>query len=194
MEAAAGRQRLKFLGIAFVCLLPVLAGYILYYFWQPTSFNNYGLLIQPQRPAKELNLTDLDGKPFSLDQFRKRFVMVTLADSDCLQACKDQLYMTRQLRTMQGKDRERVDRLWILHNDQSMPSPTLLTDQDGLAVVRADRQSITKLFSLAPNEALQDHIYLIDYQGNLMMRFPKQPDPYKIKKDLSILLRAASVR
>jgi glutathione peroxidase-family protein len=39
----------------------------------------------------------------------------------------------------------------------------------------------------------EDHIYLIDPLGNLMMRFPKDPDPGKMKKDISKLLRASSI-
>jgi hypothetical protein len=38
-----------------------------------------------------------------------------------------------------------------------------------------------------------DHIYLIDPLGNLMMRFPKDADPNKIKKDIAKLLKASSI-
>jgi hypothetical protein len=193
-QTVNSKQRLKFFFIVFVCLLPVLAGYALYFFWKPSSFNNYGELIQPQRSTKALALTDLQGKAVAMEQFRKRFVMVTVAPSECDSGCVEQLYTTRQLRTMQGKDRERVDRLWIISNSTGVPAASVLDNQDGLVVARADPAALAQLFPVAPGNQLQDHVYLIDYQGNLMMRFPKKPDPYKIKKDLSILLRAASVR
>jgi hypothetical protein len=193
-QTVNSKQRLKFFFIVFVCLLPVLAGYALYFFWKPSSFNNYGELIQPQRSTKALALTDLQGKTVAMEQFRKRFVMVTVAPSECDSGCVEQLYTTRQLRTMQGKDRERVDRLWIISNSTGVPAASVLDNQDGLVVARADPAALAQLFPVAPGNQLQDHVYLIDYQGNLMMRFPKKPDPYKIKKDLSILLRAASVR
>ena len=38
-----------------------------------------------------------------------------------------------------------------------------------------------------------DHIYIIDPMGNLMMRFPAKPDPSRMKKDLSKLLRASRI-
>jgi len=38
-----------------------------------------------------------------------------------------------------------------------------------------------------------DHIYMIDPLGNLMMRFPKDADPNKIKKDLYKLLKASAI-
>jgi hypothetical protein len=34
-----------------------------------------------------------------------------------------------------------------------------------------------------------EHIYLVDPLGNLMMRFPRDPDPSKMIKDLQRLLR-----
>ncbi len=192
-------QRYKFYLIVLVCLTPVLAGYLLFYFWRPSSFNNYGLLVQPQRYAKELALTDLQGKTVSLDEFRKRFVMITVAPTNCDATCEAQLFMTRQVRIMQGKERERVERLWVIPSTAKGGAidPKIIAAHEDLVIARADAQQLEKLFSLpAPQNAarIEDHVYLIDYQGNLMMRFPKDPDPYKIKKDLSTLLRAASVR
>jgi hypothetical protein len=37
-----------------------------------------------------------------------------------------------------------------------------------------------------------DCIYLVDPLGNLMMRFPPDPDPARVIKDLQRLLRASS--
>jgi hypothetical protein len=36
-------------------------------------------------------------------------------------------------------------------------------------------------------------IYLVDPLGNLMMRFPEDPDPSRMKKDLSKLLKWSRV-
>ena len=38
-----------------------------------------------------------------------------------------------------------------------------------------------------------DHIYLVDPLGNLMMRFPRDPDPSKMLKDLQRLLKYSQV-
>jgi hypothetical protein len=37
-----------------------------------------------------------------------------------------------------------------------------------------------------------DHIYLIDPLGNLMLRFPKDADPSRMKKDLERLLKVSN--
>jgi hypothetical protein len=41
--------------------------------------------------------------------------------------------------------------------------------------------------------ALSDHIFLIDPLQNLMMRFPRNPDPAKTRKDLQKLLKASRI-
>ena len=38
-----------------------------------------------------------------------------------------------------------------------------------------------------------DHIYVVDPLGNLMMRFPRDPDPSLMIKDLQRLLKASRI-
>jgi hypothetical protein len=38
-----------------------------------------------------------------------------------------------------------------------------------------------------------EHIYLVDPLGNLMLRFPGQPDPKRMLKDLKLLLKASQI-
>ena len=63
---------------------------------------------------------------------------------------------------------------------------------EGLVLLRADPESLAKL-PVAEGGSPSDHIYLIDPLGNLMMRFPKDADPSRMKKDLAKLLRASRV-
>ena len=39
----------------------------------------------------------------------------------------------------------------------------------------------------------RDHLYVIDPIGNLMMRFPKEADLNRVKKDLIQLLKASQI-
>ncbi len=194
-------QKLKFLGIALVCLAPVLFSYGFYYLGGTSKTTNHGTLLEPQRPAQGLKLTQLDGKPLATESFRKRFVMVTTDQASCNESCAKLLYTTRQIHAMTGKERERVERLWIIPRaadittqDSPRPDPKLLAAHEGLFVAYADANELNKLLPVAADHAFTEHIFLIDVQGNLMMRYNKQSDPYKVKKDLSILLKAASVR
>lgn len=194
-------QRLKFLGIALVCLAPVVFSYAFYYLRTPSKTSNYGMFIEPQRPAQDLKLTLLDGQPLAIDSFRKRFIMVTTDQANCDEQCAKRLYTGRQIHAMTGKERERIERLWIIPKDAQtnatvalVPDPKLLAAHEGLIVAYADVDALKKLLPISNDSTTREHIFLIDVQGNLMMRFPKEPDPYKVKKDLMTLLKAATVR
>jgi hypothetical protein len=196
-----GIQRLKFFGIALVCLAPVILSYAFYYLRTPSKTSNYGLFIEPQRPAQGLKLTQLDGKPLAIDSFRKRFIMVTTDQASCDEQCAKRLYTGRQIHAMTGKERARVERLWIIPKDPqtsttaaTVPDPKLLAAHEGLIVAYADADALNSLLPASKDSATKEHIFLIDVQGNLMMQFPKEPDPYKVKKDLMTLLKAATVR
>jgi hypothetical protein len=40
---------------------------------------------------------------------------------------------------------------------------------------------------------VSDHIYLVDPLGNLMLRFPRDPEPRLMIKDLARLLKASQI-
>ena len=45
---------------------------------------------------------------------------------------------------------------------------------------------------LPAETAASDHVYVLDPFGNLMMRFPREPDLTKVKRDMTRLLKASS--
>jgi hypothetical protein len=58
-------------------------------------------------------------------------------------------------------------------------------------VVRAADPALLARF--AEPGAPPERIYLVDPLGNLMMRFPRDPDPKLMMKDLSRLLKASQI-
>ena len=110
----------------------------------------------------------------------------------CAAPCRDKLFAMRQLRLMQGKEMERVERVWLI-DDQAPLETTLMREYDGTRFVRADAKILSGWLPVEDSTAIQDHLYLIDPRGHLMMRFPKDADPGKVKKDIGKLLRASSI-
>ncbi len=164
----------KLLLIGAVCTAPVLAGWLLYLFhWTPEATGNYGELITP-RP--------LSGPP--LGELRGKWVLVSFDAAACDAYCEKKLYFMRQVRKAQGKEFERVERLWAL-TDTAVPRPELLAAIEGTRVFQLRNSTLTKDFPGDPTR----HIYLVDPLGNLMMRFPPDPDPSGMVKDLQRLLK-----
>ena len=168
---------------------PVAASYLLYYFWPPGRTVNYGELIEP-RPLPDAKLALADGAPFQLSQLRGKWVLVILDSGRCDAGCDRKLIYLRQLRLTQGKDMERVERAWLITDDVP-PRANAMAPYEGTWRVRAAGAEVLKLF---PAEGTaSDHIYLIDPLGNLMMRFPRDPDPQRMVKDLARLLKASRI-
>jgi hypothetical protein len=189
-DAAPGKNSLKTLWLLVaLSVAPVAASYLLYYFWQPDHTVNYGELIEP-RLLPDPALTLADGASFRLSQLKGRWTLVTIDAAACDENCERKLVYTRQLRLTQGKNMDRVERVWLL-TDAVAPSPKVVTEQPGLVAARATTELLAA-FPVAPGAAA-DYIYLVDPLGNLMMRFPRDPDPRLMIKDLARLLKASRI-
>ncbi|HEU4622098.1 MAG TPA: cytochrome C oxidase subunit I [Burkholderiaceae bacterium] len=175
-----------------ICLAPVVASYLAYYVFNIEARNNYGDLIEPQRDFPSWPATTLDGQPFDLASLRGRWIMLSVDSGACDEACAKRLYVMRQVRATTGKERNRIERVWIA-TDQANPIPALVAAHEGLHMLRVDPAPIRAFLPTADGTRMEDHIYLIDPLGHLMMRWPKDVDPNRMKKDVSKLLRASRI-
>ena len=187
------RGRWKLLAVLAVCASPLIFSYLTYYVIKPTGRTNYGTLIDPRlHPLPALASTDLEGKPVSLDAYKGKWVMLQAAPGDCQQSCKDQLVKIRQLRLMQGKGMERIERVWLV-TDNAPLDIELMKVIDGARMLRVKPEAVKAWLPVEAGTDVTEHLYLVDPLGNLMMRFPKDPDPKKVTKDLGKLLKASAI-
>jgi hypothetical protein len=177
-----------------VCAAPAIAAYFAYFVFPPPGRTNYGDLVSPQRPLPSLTLNALDGTAFDVRGLRGRWVMLQVDASDCGDECERKLWSMRQVRLTAGKDRERVERVWLVLDQQPLTT-RLLREYEGTRFLRARTDELHRFLTLpsAGDAQLTDHVWLIDPLGNLMLRWPKDADPNRMKKDLARLLRASQV-
>ncbi len=191
-RTVSGRWRL--LLIALVCALPVAASYFSYYVWRPTGSVAYSTLIQPVVPMPDLTALQLDGTPVRLRSLTDQWLIVVAQPAACGRDCERLLYLQRQLREMTGRERERVDKLWLVLDDAPV-APALrsaLEATPAMHILRLRREDVAAWLRPAAGQRLEAHLYLVDPQGNWMMRAPVDPDPIKLKGDLDRLLRASA--
>lgn len=184
MQRKSGRWKL-FLIIG-VCAAPMMASYFTYYVIKPAGRANYGVLLDPRRyPIPQLgNVT--------LEDYKGRWLMLQVAGGDCNETCRTHLFAMRQLRLMQGKDMERIERVWLITDTRPLDA-MLMREYDGTGMLRVDAALLKAWLPTDQGTMMEDHLYLIDPLGNLMMRFPRNADPNKMKKDISRLLRASAI-
>ncbi len=175
--------------VAAVCIAPFIASFAAYYFYQPEGRVNYGeLMADRQLPAAALKL--IDGSAFSLAQLRGKWLFVTVDDATCDANCEKKLWQIRQVRKTQGKYPERIERVWLITGG-GQPAERLRSEFEGTWLVNATSSAV--LEALPHAGARTDHIYLVDPLGNLVLRYPREADPSRMKKDLDRLLRVSRI-
>ena len=185
--------RWKLFALLMVCAAPIIASYVTYYIIKPTGRTNYGDFIdQRAHLMPKLSTTTLDGRPESLEQYAGKWVMVKVGGGACDEACTKQLFAMRQWRIMQGKNMNRVERVWLI-TDNAPVDTMIIRQYDDMHMLRVPREQLSRWLPVEIGTKLDDHIFLIDPRSNLMMRFPKDPDPRRVHKDLAKLLKASAI-
>ena len=186
--------RWKLLGVVLFAALPVIASYLTYYFWRPEARSNYSDLIEPPRGMPALPLRDLDGVGVDAATLKGQWLLVVVAPAACGDACEKLLYLQRQLREMTGRERDRIDKLWLVIDDAPV-APALraaLQAAPATQVLRVPAAEASGWLAAAPGESLTAHLYIVVPRGQWMMRAPAQPEPAKLKRDVERLLRASA--
>jgi hypothetical protein len=196
------RSRWKLFAVLAICAAPLIASYVTYYVIKPTGRTNYGELIDArQHPLPVLGATSLDGKPTELTAYQGKWLMIKTGPSACPKTCMDQMFAIRQLRTMQGKDMDRIERVWLITDNTPMDT-VLIRELDGMRMLRAPAAAVARWLPPAA-EGIDSSIFLVDPLGHLMMRFPPPPagsteaqqvEHYaKVKKDIAKVLKASAI-
>jgi cytochrome oxidase Cu insertion factor (SCO1/SenC/PrrC family) len=185
-------SKMTLLAIVVIAILPVLAGTLLYISgWKPSGKVNYGELITPPRPVTDIPLQTMAGKPTSFKTMHGKWAMVYVDGSACLDVCPKSLYAIRQIHTAQGKEADRIKRVFIA-TDNTQPA-SLQTQKKlypDMEIWIADATALPQLnqaFALQAG-AVAHRSYLVDPLGNVMMQYAPQADPAGVRKDLARLL------
>jgi hypothetical protein len=120
--------------------------------------------------------------------------LVSVSGGTCNAACQKHLYLQRQLRESVGKDKDRVDWVWLVDDAASVPAELTPALQKA-TVLRVDAAALAGWLAPAEGQQIADHLYVVDPMGNWMMRFPAAMDASgaaKAKRDLERLLRASA--
>lgn len=180
-------KKLKLLLIMGLFILPVVASYLTYYFWQPTGRKNYGTLLE--QVEVKANGTDLNGKPETVKTLKGKWVMVYVGSGKCGDECTQLLYYMRQIRKVQGKEMGRIERLWLI-DDEAVPSQRIQNEHEGMHYIRvSDRQMLDQF----PDRQAGHYLYMVDPLGHLMMRWPQHADPDRVIQDIKLLLKASQI-
>jgi hypothetical protein len=188
------RGRLKMLLVLLVCAAPVIASYFTYFVIRPEGRTNYSELILPTRPLPDLPFTDLAGAPVRAATLKGQWLLVVVSGGACDARCEKHLWVQRQLRETLGREKDRLDKVWLI-TDQATPRPQTLQAigaGSSATVLRVPEEALAQWLIPGKDGALDAHMFIVDPRGEWMMRVPGDPDPARLKRDIEKLLRASA--
>lgn len=174
----------------------VLATMMYYTGWlNPSGHSNNGILVEPPVPVSELHLETARGVPLG-DRFGPQmedpdWLMLVVA-GDCQQACRELMYLARQVNIALGKNSDRVSRAAYLGQVSEELSATWDKDYRGMERLSlAPGRSPAWPDGVAPVQTPQ--ILLVDPFGNIMMRYGPEHTGKAMLKDLKHLLKLSQI-
>jgi hypothetical protein len=195
--AADKRQvsgRWKMLAVMLVCAAPVIASYLAFYVVRPEGRKNYGELITPVRALPNVKAQLLDGTSVPLPVLQGQWLIVSVGGGACDEACEKRIYWQRQLRELMGRDKDRIERIWLVNDNlpvKAQLAPQVHAPLNDAQALRVAPETLAAWLPIEPGARMEDHLYVVDPYGNLMMRWPANMDPNKAKRDVHNLLRAS---
>lgn len=201
---ALAKSRRTIVMVFLTCALPIVAAFYLYFFDKPETTNNYGTILSPQVDVSKAVFKNINGDDFSMSQLNGKWVLIQTIKSNCNEVCQNAMFYQRQARKTKGKDMFRIERVVFVTDDG--PLDTLLLRQfPDVHFVRAPAgdlqswlplsQGLVGVKGSAEVGTLEDHIFMADPLGHVMMRFPRNEtlDFQKFRKDVSRLLWASNI-
>ena len=144
-------------------------------------------------PALEIAALGLALAAVPLATLKDQWLLVSVAASACDAACERHLYLQRQLREGLGRDKARLDWVWLVPDNVPVREP-LKTAVAQATVLRVNPAQLAQWLAPAPGQELTDHLYVVDPMGHWMMRFPAGvtlPAAASVRRDLERLMRGS---
>lgn len=182
------------LAVLLVCAAPIVASYFTYYVIRPQNAKSHGELIQPSRSLPAIMASGPDGRAIGLPTLKNQWLLISVGSGACDSDCQERLYLQRQILTGLGRERDRLEWVWLVH-DQADLNPAIQAGLAEATVLRVRPEELAQWLQPKQGHRLEEHLYLVDPMGEWMMRFPAPIDRKsapRIKRDLERLLRAAA--
>jgi hypothetical protein len=189
-------HRVKFLALIAVFLSPFIGGWMALYVFdiRPDSVN-YGTLVQPVKKLQWPVLESVTGVRYE-NGFNNKWKFLLLTSEACAAQCQSNIYYMRQIRTLLGRDTERLQNILIgpVASDDDLKE--FLVDYPNLVVIEAGgKQSLFSQFQIPDVEPVGSNpgLYLVDPDQNYMMYYPAEIDHYRALEDIKKLMKLSQI-
>lgn len=181
-QQALKRSRAKLLTLIAIAFVPLFIAYAAYFYfpdWAPQGTTNQGELISP--PLAGSDFSEALAAPGS-------WTLVLPLVRECDADCEQMLYLSRQIVIGLGKDTPRIKRALLAPATVSGPmAEWLVREHKDLQVISGDAPALQALGTEQPL------LYLVDPNGNVILRYTLEKAGKPMMKDLKHLLRISNI-
>ncbi len=156
---------------------------------------NRGELLSPPLPLQDLDLYNSEGATVKLFAPGNGLWRILIPGPEsCDQACVQDLYHTRQIRTAMGKYSRRIERVYLTRGrDAALAFPrNLRQEHPGLKVLYTPGARREELWASLALDEKQAAYFLVDPRGWIMMFYRSDTEGKAVMDDLTFLLKNSS--
>lgn len=189
-------HRIKLIAFIGVFLAPFIGGWMAFYVLKirPDSIN-YGTLVQPVKKLNWPVLESIKGDRYE-NGFGRKWSFVMFNNGVCNELCRSNLYSMRQIRTLLGRDSQRLVNIFI----SATPLAPELTEffgeyPDFIVIEAVNEQALFDQFQIKTNEAVgaTPQLYLVDPDQNYMMYYQPENDRHRVLEDIRKLIKLSRI-
>lgn len=194
LASSDARQRAQWKLLAMVAVLSLPVAVAVWAYWQGTTRGQleWGELLHPARAVGALKGYDLQGHERALAALKGQWLLVSVQPAACPSRCQEHLQLLHQLRETLGKDKDRVDAVWLVPQTEQTVVP--ISWAHDFQILRVPLDGLRAWLAQPSDEALDAWVFVVDPLGNAMARFPAHFDSAearKMRRVLERLLRAS---
>ena len=157
---------------------------------------NHGNFIVPPASIKDLNLKSIDGQTWDFLDQKPKWRLIIAGDQECLDQCRELLYLTRQVHISLGKYSRRFERLYV-SLDQKLGAEVLeflKLNHPFLKIAYADEKEFESMLAKTDTPFYEKNFktnraYLVDQQGFVMMSYNLSHKGTEIIEDIKHLMK-----
>ncbi|WP_157471597.1 hypothetical protein [Gilvimarinus agarilyticus] len=191
------RGQIQALLLMLIVALPMIAAYTMYHTgWGiPDGTVNKGMLVTPPIEVGAL-VPKEQGELWQIKSEPKRWRYVVVGEGSCDQTCLDNLYLTRQVHIRLNEKADRVERIYLLLDDELSPELAAhIAEQHPLlrvmTVNRSDLLQALQASNISEDPVVSGRYFLMDQEGFLMLSYTPEHTGGELLKDVKKMLKTS---
>lgn len=183
-------NQFKLIGIFAIAGIPVVMAMLMYFgnFAVPSGKTNKGVLLDSPMALSDLGF-ERDARNLYMVNDGKWLIMQT-GFGACEESCKEMLFNARQVNVLMGREQERVGRLFVGTPESLTPN---ISEEYPMLQTQQAAGALESFYQKAGLTDQSWHLWIVDPNGNIILRYDGTHSGYDLRDDLKKLLKLSNI-